>query len=62
MKIHHLTYLGLLPALAVYGAGNGKTGVSQSLNLPKLQDAGKLRNVIFILSDDHRFDYMGFKR
>ena len=28
--------------------------------LPKLPESGKPLNVVFILSDDHRYDYMGF--
>ena len=32
----------------------------KSLKLEKLPDATKSRNVIFILSDDHRYDFMGF--
>lgn len=31
-----------------------------ALKLPELPDKGKPRNVIFILSDDHRYDFMGF--
>jgi len=33
---------------------------STSLHLPKLVNNGKPRNIVFILSDDHRYDYMGF--
>jgi len=58
MKTHYFKYLGLLPALASCGAGGDKT--TEALNLPKLPNAGKPRNVVFILSDDHRYDYMGF--
>jgi len=53
-------YLGLLPALASCGLGGGKTTDSASLALPKLANGAKPRNVIFILSDDHRYDFMGF--
>jgi len=35
-------------------------GKSPSLHLPKLANSDKPRNVVFILSDDHRYDYMGF--
>jgi len=31
-----------------------------SLDLPRLPNGEKPRNVIFILSDDHRYDFMGF--
>ncbi|MFC2137221.1 sulfatase [Bacteroidota bacterium] len=33
---------------------------SKNLKLEKLPEAEKPRNVIFILSDDHRYDFMGF--
>ena len=58
MKINHLKYIGLLPALASCTGGGAEH--DSALTLPKLPDAGKPRNVIFILSDDHRYDYMGF--
>lgn len=32
----------------------------KNLNLENLANAGKPRNVIFVLSDDHRYDFMGF--
>ena len=57
MKIHHLKYLGLVPAFAACGT-NPKT--ADPLVLNKLGDERKPRNVIFIFSDDHRYDYMGF--
>jgi len=60
MKIHHLKYLGFLPALVSCGQGGEKTTDSPSLDLPKLPHTGKPRNVVFILSDDHRYDFMGF--
>jgi len=41
-------------------ASSGISGKSPSLNLHKLPDSGKPRNIVFILSDDHRYDYMGF--
>lgn len=34
--------------------------VADSLQLEKLANAEKPRNIIFILSDDHRYDFMGF--
>jgi len=60
MKIHHLKYLGLLPALVSCGSGDEKAPNQQLLDLSKLPNAGKPRNVVFILSDDHRYDFMGF--
>ena len=33
---------------------------SPSLHLPKLANSDKPRNIVYILSDDHRYDYMGF--
>jgi arylsulfatase A-like enzyme len=37
-----------------------KRKASPDLNLPELDTEGAPRNVIFILSDDHRHDFMGF--
>ena len=56
MKTRHFKYLGLLPALSSCVVGDGEP----SMDLPRLPDAGSPRNVIFILSDDHRHDFMGF--
>jgi arylsulfatase A-like enzyme len=36
------------------------SGKSTSFHLPELANSGKPRYVVFILSDDHRYDYMGF--
>ncbi|MEL7585328.1 MAG: sulfatase [Prolixibacteraceae bacterium] len=55
MKKHNLIYL--LPVLAVCNLA-GKT--EKPLELPRKANAGKPRNVVFILSDDHRYDFMGF--
>ena len=41
-------------------ASCGISEKSTSLHLSKLANNGKPRNVVFILSDDHRYDYMGF--
>ena len=60
MKNNHFKYFGLLSAFASCGTGGDKCCDMQSLNLSKLPDAGKRRNVVFILSDDHRYDFMGF--
>ena len=57
MKTCHIKYLGLISAFASCGSGSDN---ESALRLPKLPDAGKPRNVVFILSDDHRYDYMGF--
>ena len=35
---------------------------AQKLNVEKLKTTDKPRNVIFILNDDHRFDYMSFMK
>ncbi|HHM23661.1 MAG TPA: acetylglucosamine-6-sulfatase, partial [Bacteroidetes bacterium] len=45
-----------LPILGQKGILNPKQDVKIS---PK-ENPGKRRNVIFILSDDHRYDFMGF--
>ncbi len=55
MKKHSLIYL--LPVLAACNLA-GKT--EKPLELPRKANAGKPRNVVFILSDDHRYDFMGF--
>ncbi|MDR2148556.1 MAG: sulfatase [Tannerella sp.] len=60
MKANHFKYLGLLPLVASCGQGGETANQSQPLNLPKLPGAGKPRNVVFILADDHRYDFMGF--
>ena len=44
--------LALLSGCADSGKG--------SYRLPRLEGVQKPRNVIFILSDDHRYDFMGF--
>ncbi len=51
-------YLCLLPAAAWSCAGGG--GGDDGLELARIPGAGKPRNVVFILSDDHRYDFMGF--
>ena len=60
MKVHHFKYLGLLPAFVSCGSGGGKASDQSVPYLPKLPNVGQPRNVVFILSDDHRYDYMGF--
>ena len=60
MKMKHLKYFGLFPVLVACGTQTDKSSDARMLKLPKLPDAGKPRNVVFILSDDHRYDFMGF--
>ena len=48
----------ILATIALAGC-NSQEGV-EHFNLKKLADAGKPLNIVFILSDDHRYDYMGF--
>lgn len=60
MKLRSVRFLCLFP-LAIFSASaldNGKK--RPPLELPSLPGADKPRNVIFILSDDHRYDFMGF--
>jgi len=47
-----------LAAVALTGCTTSEK--TDSLHLKKLPDSDKPRNVVFILSDDHRYDYMGF--
>ncbi len=37
-----------------------ETEVTDKLDLPKIESASQPMNVVFILSDDHRYDFMGF--
>ena len=41
-------------------AGGSSTTAFARQQLSKLSESGKPLNVVFILSDDHRYDYMGF--
>lgn len=50
-------FIFLLPMLSV---GNIAAQTGKTLELAQKTDAAKPRNVIFILSDDHRYDFMGF--
>lgn len=54
--MRHFNYF--LAALTLASCSN--SGKSTSFQLPEIAKSGKPRNVVFILSDDHRFDYMGF--
>jgi arylsulfatase A-like enzyme len=45
---------------AITMAGCHTTHQTDSLSLKKIKDHARPRNVVFILSDDHRYDYMGF--
>ena len=60
MKTNYLRYLGFLSTLVSCGTVSEKSGDTRLQSLSALPDAGKPRNVIFILSDDHRYDFMGF--
>jgi len=48
------------PDPAAPAAGGPADTTEVSLQLPALEGAAPPRNVIFILSDDHRYDFMGF--
>ncbi len=56
IKINNTKYL----MVALVFTGCGKSEKTNHLYLNKLPDSGKPLNVVFILSDDHRYDYMGF--
>lgn len=47
-------------AASLMVAGCTDTGKQDALTLTPLQGAHKPLNIVFILSDDHRYDYMGF--
>ena len=58
MNTKYLKYFCLLPVFSSCNPQPEKG--DKSLELPHLPNGGKPRNVVFILSDDHRFDFMGF--
>ena len=58
MNAKYLKYFCLFPVFSSCNPQSEKG--DKSLELPRLPNAGKPRNVVFILSDDHRFDFMGF--
>ena len=47
-------------AASFFVAGCNQTGKQDALHLHKLPGIQKPLNMVFILSDDHRHDYMGF--
>lgn len=51
--------LNLALISAAITGGSSTTAVARQ-QLSKLSESGKPLNVVFILSDDHRYDYMGF--
>jgi len=58
-------YLPVITILIYSGCqqkeGDKSTGaVSDNLKLERTEAPGGLKNVIFVLSDDHRYDFMGF--
>jgi len=55
-EMKHISYV--LATLALAGCSSQEG--SERLQLKKLPDGDKPLNVVFILSDDHRYDYMGF--
>ncbi len=61
MKRSNLILLLLLGLLASCNTSNSVSETEDNdLKLSKLNNAEKPMNVIFILSDDHRYDFMGF--
>ena len=59
----HITCAGLLSLTAAAACSllpASAAAQDKSLDLPRLPNGEKPRNVIFILSDDHRYDFMGF--
>ncbi|MEK7718591.1 MAG: sulfatase [Bacteroidota bacterium] len=55
-----MKHLNCILATLTLASSGSIYGKSPSLHLPKLANGDKPRNVVFILSDDHRYDYMGF--
>lgn len=53
----YLKLLCMAPAIGSLSCTENKT---DSLVLNKIPNAPKTRNVVFIISDDHRYDFMGF--
>lgn len=60
MNRKNVSFIGILPFLSACGLPSGADNNNDLLSLEKIPNAGKPRNVIFILSDDHRYDFMGF--
>lgn len=61
MNNKDLAIIGMIPVLSACGLqSNVNNKEMDSLSLDKLPNNGRPRNVIFILSDDHRYDFMGF--
>lgn len=59
MEIRNLLTLALTGTLVSCSTGPAGKPENKDLHLPTRPDEKK-RNVIFILTDDHRYDYMGF--
>ena len=49
-----------LIALSLFYSCNTSKSATDGLSFEKLDNPAKPRNIIFVLSDDHRFDFMGF--
>lgn len=55
----NIRFLTVLTGVSALSIGCDNTSSSSDLAIKRLPDVSP-RNVIFILSDDHRYDYMGF--
>ncbi len=65
MKIYRATFLILISLFVFSGCNtpvddHGPVSLDKPLALDKGDYDGPVKNVIFILSDDHRYDFMGF--
>ena len=49
-----------VPIMNTFGKENSEPAMENILDDIKKKGAGKRPNIIFILSDDHRFDFMSF--
>jgi arylsulfatase A-like enzyme len=56
----YFKYWGIFPVLVSCVPQGDKATENKSLELSDFAGFSKPRNVIFILSDDHRYDFMGF--
>ena len=63
MRLNRITaitfLLGLLGASTVIAFAQARPAANRGLQLPRLANA-KPRNIVFILTDDHRYDALGF--
>ena len=61
-KITRLLAIGflLLPLFGLFNSCNPSKNTTGGLTYEKLDNSSNPRNIVFVLSDDHRYDFMGF--